>query len=448
MKTMGMKIIRSNQSTPLIRMMTFSVLWLIFLENASIHAQVFADSSFIGMRIDSIQIQGNQKTKAAIILREMKSQIGDSLDLDLLVEDQQRIQNLRLFNRVLIYTEAREDAVELLVHVTEQWYLFPYPIFFINERDWGKLSYGAGLMHLNFRGRAETLSGSFWLGYNPAVQLEYINPWIGGKHHLRLRTYGYYQKIRSKHYSEKEITENHLGMRGILGKRFGYHTHVNLSLGYREVTFSPADSGQTLSIDGRDRLPSLGFSFIWDHRDLVEYPHKGWYLYLSAVKTGMPSMTADYLHYGFDSRAYIPMGSRITLAFRLDADLTHGTIPVYDRLYIGYTERIRGHFFEAFEGENRALASAALRVSLLPVRYFNLADQPQLRNLKFGLSLGLFADTGTVWFQSQKVDRSMLISGYGLGLHFHLPYIHVLRLEAAIDENGKSQLILDMLVDI
>jgi outer membrane protein assembly factor BamA len=158
-------------------------------------------------------------------------------------------------------------------------------------------------------------------------------------------------------------------------------------------------------------------------------------------------MTTDYLFYGFDTRAYVPLG-RTTLAFRLASDVSHGKIPLYDRLYIGYNERVRGHFFEAFEGENRALASAAFRIPLIPVRYVDLGDQPQMMNLKFGLSLGFFIDTGTVWFQSEDIKDLKFQTGYGLGLHMHLPYIHVLRFEMAFNERGRKQFILDMGVDI
>ena len=212
--------------------------------NPFLRAQVYVDSTHIGRRISSIFVYGNEKTKSSIILREMKHQEGDTLDLHLLVADQKRIQSLNLFNRVEIYTEPEEEKVRLNIQVSEQWYIFPYPVIFINDRDWSKLSYGAGLMHLNFRGRAEILNGIFWLGYDPLVQLEYTNPWVGGRHHLFLVTDLSYQKKRSKHYENKKVNENHFGFRWALGKRFGLHTLVSVRLGYKEITFSPSIPGR------------------------------------------------------------------------------------------------------------------------------------------------------------------------------------------------------------
>jgi len=445
-----MKTRQKNNILSISHLTFYCLLTLLTIGNPSLWAQVFIDSTLIGQKISAILIHGNEKTKPSVILREMKQQKGDTLSLDLLEEDRKRIQNLNLFNRVVVYTEPEGEQVCIHVQVSEQWYIFPYPVIFINDRDWSKVSYGAGLMHRNFRGRAEILDTIFWLGYDPLVQLKYTNPWIGGKHHLFFQPELFYQKKRSKHYEDKNVNENHFGFNCSMGKRFGYHTYISLTLGYREITFNPSIPGQTLSEDGSDRLPSLGLVITLDHRDLREYPHQGWYARLSARKTGFPSMTVDYFRTTCDLRKYFPIGkgSGSTLAFRTALNYAMGEIPIYNRIYLGYDERIRGHFHETHEGENRALGSVAFRIPLIPVRYYNLADLPQMQNLKFGLSMGLFADTGIVWFQGDKIKRSMFHSGFGFGLHVHLPYFQVIRFEMAFDEDWKEQFIVDLWVDI
>jgi len=430
------------------------ILWILlfvfstFFAASRTNSQTLIDSSLAGKMITSIQIQGNDKTHPSVILREMKLKEGDPLDLEQLEKDRKHIQNLNLFNRVLMVTEQEKDNVLLKIVVTEQWYVFPFPIVFVNERDWKKISYGLGLSHLNFRGRAETLVFSFWLGYNPSVHLDYTNPWMGGTRNLFTQVAFFYNQIRSKHYTDERITENHLGFQWELGKRFGYTTFLSFNLGYKEVQFAPAVPGQTLSPKGKDRIPHLGILLTWDCRDLKEYPHTGWYLHFSLQKSGFPSLMADYLKYRFELRTYVPLGLQRTLALRTKAELSSGQIPLYDRLYLGYSERIRGHFFDTSEGENMVLASMALRIPIVPIRYFHLPDRPELNNLKFGISLGFFADTGLTWFQNEHVRASMLQSGYGFGIHFHLPYIHVLRLEMAFDEKGNEQFIADLHVDI
>jgi outer membrane protein assembly factor BamA len=424
------------------------IIFSVLLNTQNLTAQTYADSSLTDRIIGVVRIYGNKKTKAPVILREMKQKIGEPLDPYLLEEDRKRIQNLNLFNRVIITVSPAGEEALIQISVTEKWFFLPYPILFMNERDWSKLSYGAGLTHVNFRGRAETLNGLFWLGYNPSIQMAYGNPWIGGKHHLAFQASVYYQRVLSKHYVDQEVFETYIGGEAVIGKRFGYHTFFNIHLGYKELTFKPSVAGETLMADGRDRLPSLKLSLILDHRDLREYPRSGWYLTGYVLKTGFPSTTIDYLWSGFDGRIYIPLGIKPTLAFRTMANFSSGVVPVYHRTYFGYNERVRGHFFEISEGENRALASIALRFPILPIRFFDLSSHPQLSNLKFGISMALFADTGLTWMQGERVHSSKCISGYGLGIHFHLPYVNVLRFELAFNEFRKAEFIVDLNVDI
>jgi outer membrane protein assembly factor BamA len=430
--------------------MKYRYLSFIFLFGLKgvLFAQTYIDSSLVGRPIVSIEIAGNQTTKSSIILREMTHKETDSLDLDIIEMDRKRIQSLNLFNRVIIIGQPDNQGVGLLVSVTEQWYIIPYPILHINEKDWGKISYGFGIRHLNFRGRAETISFEGNLGYNPKVELEYTNPWIAGRHNLLTSINCFYKRKMSKHYEDKNVNENHIGGNWTLGKRWGHHFYTMLYLGYRKISFSTPIPGQTHSPSGTDRFPILGIGLYWDYRDLSEYPHSGWRLSLYASKAGYGSLPVNYSWTGMETRKYFPIFNQATLAFRTLLHLSQGKVPLYDRIYLGYSERIRGHFFETVEGENRALAGLVFRFPLIPIRYYDLSDMEYLTDLKFGISMGLFADTGLVWFQNEEIKSNKLISGYGFGLHFHFPYIHVLRLDLAFDEEGNTEFIVDLGVDI
>lgn len=430
------------------RLMLFFAFTLISLP---LFGQTYVDSTLAGRKIISIEVIGNKKTKSHVILREMKQNVGDSLDLALLEGDRKRIQDLKIFNRVMIIGQPAEEFVRLAVVVTEFWYIFPYPILHINDRDWKKISYGAGVTHLNFRGRAEHLTFQFKLGYNPLVELGYINPWFGGSKQLRANINMAYKKVRSKHFEKNEnrdVDENHIDLGAYIGRRFGHHIFPSLYVGYTQIEYSPPVEGKTISPSGRDRFPMLGLFFTWDHRDLKEYPSKGWYIRSYVLKKGVPGNQIDYLKTGIDLRGYVPLKWGPTLAFRTSTDLSNGTIPVYDRVFLGYSERIRGHFFETFEGENRAIAGMAFRFPVLPIRYYNAASEYFLSDFRFGINMGLFVDTGLTWYQDEKITGDKLISGAGAGLHFFLPYAIILRFEMAFNEHGKSQFYVDLNVDI
>ena len=78
--------------------------------------------------LQQIDIEGNKRTKASVILREMTIHIGDSLEKDnlsaILLRNQQNIYNLSLFNLVKIDSVLAENRLSLKILVRERWYIF------------------------------------------------------------------------------------------------------------------------------------------------------------------------------------------------------------------------------------------------------------------------------------------------------------------------------------
>jgi len=423
--------------------------WALILLFSEGKAQTYIDSKYADKPIARYEIIGNEKTKPFVLLREIKQQLGDSLDLERCEEDRKRILSLRLFNRVMMTATPVEDSVAIQIIVTEQWYIIPFPILHLVDRDWNKISYGLGLKHLNFRGRAETLSAIVKLGFNPQLSCTYVNPWLDRDKNWQFALNLAYNRVRSKHFEDldEKVDENQSHARISLGRRFGFHTSLTMEMGANQVTLTPPVLGQTLSPNGKDRFFQTALYFGWDHRDFKEYPMSGWLCRLSLQQNGLFSSTIDYRRAATDLRVYLPIKIG-TLAMRSAWSVSAGKIPVYSRTYLGYSERIRGHFFDAYEGENRAVATLAFRRLIIEEQYFNMSPESELSDLRFGMGFGLFADTGLIWFQDAPMRAEDLISGYGGGLHFLLPYNTVLRLECAFNESGHLQWIADVDVDI
>lgn len=428
-------------------------LFLSLILAARLPAQIVADSTsaLTPERIRLILVQGNEKTKESVILREMKLKVGDFLDPAEMERDRLRIQNLGIFNRVEIDVIPTNSGAILVVTVSEMWYIFPYPIVFRNERDWGRLSLGAGLLYTNFRGRREVIDFSGWLGFNPSVRLSYSNPWIFGDAKLYTKVSVFVRRVRNQTFTvlDSKVDENQLGFTWTLGKRFGHFTYFDVNTGYRQLTASPDSLDVTFSDSGKDLLPSLGVSFRYDSRDLWEYAHRGHYLNLWVTKTGVPGGAVDYLRYGIDLRKYVPVGAT-TLAFRAATNFSAGDIPVYDNVHFGFLTRIRGHFRDRATGDNLAIGSAEFRFPILPIKYYNWGAFETMggygMNFRFGVSGGLFADTGNLWYKSNGFDRDNFISGWGGGLHIFLPYNMLMRFEYAFNEHWDGQFIIDALM--
>jgi len=194
-------------------------------------------------------------------------------------------------------------------------------------------------------------------------------------------------------------------------------------------------------------LPAIQLSLQYDDRDLKEYPHRGWFATLSGKRVGNGGKI-KYYRYGTDLRYYIPLNHNMTLALRSSFDLSAGAIPTYDRVYFGYFERIRGRFYEVFEGENFTFNGVELRFPILKIRYIGVEPIPGFEgysdNLKFGISAGIFFDSGTVWNQDEALQMKNVKSGFGAGIHFHLPYIDLFRVECAFNTIWKPQAIAEV----
>ncbi|MFQ5638040.1 MAG: BamA/TamA family outer membrane protein [bacterium] len=443
-----MKFISSSIALQLIFLSFILPIWISTAWGQNFYKLPDSSSTEHADKILAVIIQGNEKTKEEIILREMKLKVGDIFD-DLQAErDRLRIQNLGIFNRVELDMVPTNSGRIVVVTVSEMWYIFPYPIIFRNERDWARISIGAGLLHNNFRGRREVVDFSFWLGFNPSVRLRYTNPWILGKLKFYTSISLFARKVRNLTFTaiDSSVNENQIGFSWRLGKRFGHFTFFDINLGYKQLTFPSRNSGQTLSPSGKDKLPHVGFSFTYDKRDLWEYPHRGHYVNFWIRKTGF-SQTIDFWRFGGDLRKYIPIGPT-TLAFRTAANLSEGVIPVYDQVHFGFLTRIRGHFNKRLSAENRFIANAAFRFPIRKISYHNWGPFQAMgqygTNFRFGISGALFVDTGALWFQNETLNRNKFMTGWGGGLHFFLPYQAILRVEYAFDEDWDGQFVIDL----
>jgi outer membrane protein assembly factor BamA len=404
-----------------------------------------------GTIVDDVIVVGNDKTETFVILREMSLHPGDAITRRAIDYDRDRIYSLRLFNSVdvtAIPTTAGKATI--VVEVNERWYIFPYPILGIRDRDWSKVYYGAGVVHSNFRGRNEKLSATVVLGYDPSFALAYRNSFLddAGTWFLDARTS--YSKVRNRSPEVEslvgEYEERHFSALANVGRRYGRTRNSWLTLGYRSVTVPGDNPVSTISPDGSDRFPVIGLGYAYDTRDLAEYPSHGTFAQVTANQYGFPGADVNFHRLATDLRHFQPIAGGLTAAARVYMDLGGGgTIPAYSRVYIGYGDRIRGHFQTVIEGENLGGATVELHYPVLPSRYVRVPALPDGLNVwRLGVSAAVFGDAGTAWFRDEKFSVANLTKGYGGGLHFLLPYSIVLRVEYAWNEAREGEVIIDL----
>ncbi len=409
-----------------------------------------AEPSTVGPVVTAIAFVGNKHTEQEIMLREMTLRKGSVITEPLIKENESRLYNLGLFNTVKLSYPPMDSTV-LIVEVSERWYLWPVPLVGIVDRDFSKWYYGAGVQHWNVNGRNEKLFAGGVFGYNPWASVAYSNPWIFGDAQLSTSTEIKVQQIVNKNTlalgETPEFDENHFYFNQVIGKRLNHHVNVFTRFGFHYLHVTDPTAGITPSDDGIERVIYAGFGATYDTRDINDYPMKGMVAAAAFDKSGVGTSDVDYLTYSAELKVYQPVVAGSSICGRVFGMVRSGpVIPKYGNVFFGFSERLRGHFKEIYEGHNIFGVSAEWRMPILTPRTISLPFVPveQFQSWRFGLYCAAFFDAGTTWYKHDKVHLMEMPSGYGAGVHFLLPYGFVFRLEYAMNELGNGQFIYDM----
>jgi outer membrane protein assembly factor BamA len=354
--------------------------------------------------VRSILVEGNETTKEFVILREMSTRPGDTLNFNRLTYDESRIYSLGLFNRVEIEHMIDGNAADLVVRVHERWYLYPFPVLGFKYRDFDNFYYGFGIAHTNFRGRNEKLIFEFALGFDRWIRLIYQTPKLTDGDDVYFRISLSSARVQNLNPDRGLYQQRTQSVLLTLGKRFGLYSLLQASAGYELWKVSDEISGGTLTPGGRDAFFSASLNFTYDTRDIREYPTQGTLFQINTMKYGFGESVVDFFRYGADASRYTLLPSAITLATRVHGQFTAGgPVPAYRYVYFGYRERIRGYYNRVLEGENLIGANLELRIPLLSPRYyeFTASPLPEFSLWRYGIYAGIFADAGRIWYRDE-----------------------------------------------
>ncbi len=448
----------------------------VFANNPSDTIKINKDSSVVlpDVYVEKILIVGNDITDDDVIRREVYVRENSKLDYKLLNEDVERIYNLGLFNKVDVYPVPTNDAdsVNVMFIVEEKFYIIPIPQGGFRNGEFSKFWAGLNVVWRNFRGRNETASLNFGIGYEPFVNLRYSVPWIGkNAHYYSSASIGY-----SKNYNQSLVAINDTTSNSIpssadnfliynfnaslgVGKYLTKNISLNSGVQYNSVHSSQYEPGRTVSPDGKDDYLLLSFAGIVDTRNSYEYTLAGSYYFLEYQKYGVGKLL-DFNRVNYDVRKFIPIKITdhyaITFAAKTAGSISFGgTIPYYLDQYYGYGKIIRGYKKVVYEGENQFGEFNEFRIPIINPFYFKGKSLPvvnqisMLKNLnyRFGLFATLFFDIGAVWNKKDNFFKSQFINGFGTGLNYILPFGLVGRTDFAFRVEKKKfypQIIFDL----
>ncbi|MBS1976332.1 MAG: hypothetical protein JST46_03115 [Bacteroidetes bacterium] len=422
------------------------------------------------LRVNRVIIIGNKVTRNRIIERELSLKPGDTIRQQnlpgTLQWDKNKLYNLRLFNTVSVRAlEFSEDEIDILVELTERWYIFPAPIFELSDRnfnewwnnynhDLSRINYGVRIYKNNFRGRNETLRFTAQFGFTRKFDIQYRIPNLDRKqkHGLSFNfDYGAPKNLAVKTQDHKLVfLREDKVVRTTFGASVGYSYRKSfyemhgLSLGYRENTvvdtvlqINPIyfNGGKTTQ-----RFWTFSYSFSSERRDVVMYPLKGYQFTGYINKTGiLPTDDVNQLEINLTYARHWPLGSDFFLSnfsSLLWSTTTNQPYNVFNAL--GYRNQlIRGFENYVIEGPEFALNKTTLKKRIF-YKTWTLNDMPieQFNYLPLAIYLKTFADFGYVknypyydekGFNTEFSNR--FLSGGGFGIDVVTAYDLALRFE-------------------
>jgi outer membrane protein assembly factor BamA len=432
--------------------------------------EVLPDSSH---KINSIYVEGNRKTKASIVIREMAIHEGENATI-LQIErgiarSRQNLLNTSLFNEVMISYEINSltNEWDIIVRVKERWYVWPNVILEIQDRnfnswwetkDFFRTNYGLFMTFENVRGRNETAVLKFRRGYTEQYGFSYKIPYLNKKQTLGL-------SVAANYFRNNEVAYITLGNQ--LKFYRSYHQYVRtekegkIALHYRkdimdrhtfEISAHSIRVNDTISrlneaYFGKNQNTlsyfSMQYIFRRDNRDVKAYPLKGYCVDFVASKDGLNILShekIDITTFSIDARNYFKLMHRTYFSTGVKVRYMLNQKPVYyfNRAF-GFNDFVRGYEYFVIDGQNFALLKTNLSYQIIqpgklkiPIKRFE-----KFSTIPYTFYLRAFADAGYVqdkYFHKQNPLSNQILTGAGVGIDFVTYYDYVLRVELSMNK--------------
>lgn len=368
--------------------------------------------------IDNIQVQGNDRTLPETILRELDFTIGDTISLTTLAtrleKNQNYLMNTGLFTSARLNFkdwEGTSNRVGLLIEVKESWYVFPFPIIELADRNFNvwweefnhslrRLNLGVRFYHTNFTGRNDVLKTTVQFGFTKKYELKYSLPAFNRSQTLGLNTNILYTQEKEIGYiAEGNVLQFHRNKDQVLLQRF----RAGLGLRYRpqldathqldvqyhhnsinEIVRTELNPDFFIHDNAQDYF-SASYQFSLDKRDIDPYPMSGYYVSTALSGQGFGlSDDIEALDLELHLRKYFSFGKKWSLELigKGSTGLQRSKRPYHRYRALGYeSDYLRGYEFYVIDGLDYAYHKQALRFQLFD-RTVDWGDYMRLESFK------------------------------------------------------------------
>jgi len=478
--------------------LSFLFLFLFLLSANSLNAQL-KDTTFVGAQISGvdsvngdfivgeIRVYGNKHTKVQMLSRELLFITGDTIKADewkaLRKQSAENLFNTSLFNSVKIAAVAVEEhKMDIEITVVERWYIWPVPVFEIDERnfntwwqtkDLSRASGGIFLTHNNFRGRREELKILLMAGYNQKIGLSYTAPYVNNKKTIGLGFQTIYTLRHEVNHKTEFDSQQYLKLRDQavqtdllasvhLSYRPNYFFTGILQLRYRQYEFADSliKANPNYAPKAQSTLQYMGayLKLKYDRRDYKSYPLAGYYADVEMKKYGFGIIDNGLNIWNFQTtlRKYWTLGPRWYYAAGFSAKLSAGDSqqPYMFNKALGYgRDYVRAYQYYVMDGESFGLLKMNIKFALIPPKKvkLNMIKTDKFNSIPYAFYLNAYFDAGYVGAANASTTNVLVnryVYGSGLGIDFVTYYDAVARFEFGVNHKGETGFFLSFIAPI
>lgn len=436
-----------------------------------------ADASAASYIIGEIVVTGNNKTKSAIIKRELSFNEGEVYSPEELAKrmetSRRQLMNTALFHQVLVAAKDFEgNRINIQVEVKERWYLFPVPYFKPVDRNinqwlveqkasFDRVNYGAKFTYNNATGRNDKFK--LWLinGYTKQVSFSYDRLYIDKAMKLGASfsfAYGKNREINYNTINDKQVflkdpdrfvrrfMNGHIG----LAYRPGINTRHSFGLAFtsEEVNDTIVSLNPGYFKPGRNRIgyPSIYYNMTWFNLDYIPYPTKGYAAKLSVSKNGLNNtINLWQLHLnGLASwrvmpKTFVQLSTYAGIKFPFEQ-------PWFNKRFLGYGDTyMQGYEYNVVDGVAGGYIKTSLNRELMNFRIrLPRGKGKETMAVPFRVFGKIYGNTGYVYNPEpgeNDLSNKMLYTG-GVGIDIVTLYDVVLKLEWSFNQLGQNGLFL------
>lgn len=433
----------------------------------SVFQSILADEVFI---VNTIQVDGNKVTKTSTILRELSFNIGDTLTLSefnqKVTQSELNITSQWLFNFIDFEVSYSGNLIDVVIKVVERWYVWPYPILEISERnfnvfwdslrlsnftDFSRLNYGIFLNWYNFRGNNELLKLKFRKGYKEHYLFEYDIPYINRSKTLGSIFLVEWFRMKQFHFNTidnkllyTELEDDHLNSWNA-SICLQLKKHLNTTHRFI-IQHSGVDCPPNVLLLNQTFLPfrssmfqysKLEYHFENEKRNSISYPIEGSFnevllSYYKGVGNDFQNVSLSAKsEYHFTLKPRLHLGNSIKLKWQ-----SNNQLPYVLNESLGFEDYLRGYEYYVIDGETFGISKTAIKYELIPKTKLQLPylKMDQFKKAFYSVYFSIFADMGMVLnHQHKKINdlNNIWLASQGVSIDFVTYYDKLIRLEYA-----------------